>query len=201
MHTLDPNKLPDDGRNRRNNDDNNINNYENEETPLLSHRASADEATSSEQRLSIPKIIALTCINGGLQVFFSTIMANLAVCMDSRSSPLLSPPFLTPEPRHHHRILSQQQKHQKLTPDPLSSPKKTALPPIPPPLQILHSSHHHLHPPLGSLHRPSHRRPQRPAPHAFRPSKTHHPPRRHRDNIPSAPPRMDRRSHAFPPTQ
>lgn len=92
MHTLDPNKLQDDGRNRRrNDDDNNINNYENEETPLLSHRASADEATSSEQRLSIPKIIALTCINGGLQVFFSTIMANLAVCMDSRSSPLPSP--------------------------------------------------------------------------------------------------------------
>lgn len=83
MHTLDPNKLQEDDEGNRGNNNENNNNYENEETPLLSHRASADEATSSEQRLSIPKIIALTCINGGLQVFFSTIMANLAPYLQS----------------------------------------------------------------------------------------------------------------------
>ncbi|KAI5361760.1 Putative MFS transporter superfamily [Septoria linicola] len=46
--------------------------------PLL--RDSNDESTTSDadKELSLPKLLALTCINGGLQVFFSTVMANLA---------------------------------------------------------------------------------------------------------------------------
>lgn len=53
---------------------------DNTETPLLRRE---DIATSPSQDtkpdFSIGFLIALTCINGGLQVFFSTVMANLAV--------------------------------------------------------------------------------------------------------------------------
>ncbi|KAF2771122.1 MFS general substrate transporter [Teratosphaeria nubilosa] len=48
-----------------------------DDAPLL---PSADEGTaaSSDNKLSAPRLIALTCINGGLQVFFATVMANLS---------------------------------------------------------------------------------------------------------------------------
>ncbi|KAK4498435.1 hypothetical protein PRZ48_011093 [Zasmidium cellare] len=44
--------------------------------PLLSSRD--NEATTPGKKLSVGIILALTCINGGLQVFFSTVMANLS---------------------------------------------------------------------------------------------------------------------------
>lgn len=52
---------------------------DNEETPLL-RRKSSSPSRESKTTFSIGFLIALTCINGGLQVFFSAVMANLAVC-------------------------------------------------------------------------------------------------------------------------
>lgn len=46
-----------------------------ESSPLLS----SDDSRAQKIDLSIAKLLALTCINGGLQVFFSTVMANLSV--------------------------------------------------------------------------------------------------------------------------
>lgn len=48
------------------------------ETPLLGRDANAS-SRDDKTKFSIGFLIALTCINGGLQVFFSTVMANLAV--------------------------------------------------------------------------------------------------------------------------
>lgn len=48
-----------------------------DETPLL--RRDTDASQDDKTKFSIGFLIALTCINGGLQVFFSTVMANLAV--------------------------------------------------------------------------------------------------------------------------
>ncbi|KAK4610084.1 General alpha-glucoside permease [Fulvia fulva] len=45
--------------------------------PLLSHQ-SQPPTSSKNTTLSLPQILALVCINGGLQVFFSTVMANLS---------------------------------------------------------------------------------------------------------------------------
>ncbi|PIA92034.1 General alpha-glucoside permease [Cercospora beticola] len=49
-------------------------------SPLIGHHAGEeDEAQDKKSEpLSILTLIALTCVNGGLQVFFSTTMANLA---------------------------------------------------------------------------------------------------------------------------
>ncbi|PPJ52332.1 hypothetical protein CBER1_10222 [Cercospora berteroae] len=49
-------------------------------SPLIGHHPSEeDEAQDTKSEpLSILTLIALTCVNGGLQVFFSTTMANLA---------------------------------------------------------------------------------------------------------------------------
>lgn len=55
--------------------------YDGENAPLLSSGDSA--APRSNQKLSVATILALTCINGGLQVFFSTVMANLSVRMST----------------------------------------------------------------------------------------------------------------------
>lgn len=49
----------------------------NENAPLLDEQNEA--AASPDRELSIARLLALTCINGGLQVFFSTVMANLSV--------------------------------------------------------------------------------------------------------------------------
>ncbi|CAK3924625.1 MFS general substrate transporter [Lecanosticta acicola] len=48
-----------------------------EDSPLLERQDEAS-STSSQETLSIATLLVLTCINGGLQVFFSTVMANLA---------------------------------------------------------------------------------------------------------------------------
>lgn len=50
----------------------------NTETPLLGRNTNA-ASQEDKNKFSIGFLIALTCINGGLQVFFSTVMANLAV--------------------------------------------------------------------------------------------------------------------------
>ncbi|CZT17729.1 uncharacterized protein RCC_03566 [Ramularia collo-cygni] len=47
------------------------------ETPLLG-RDTTESSQDDKTKFSIGFLIALTCINGGLQVFFSTVMANLA---------------------------------------------------------------------------------------------------------------------------
>lgn len=48
----------------------------NEEAPLLGQR---DRTAPPDPQLSNSRLSVLTCVNGGLQVFFSTIMANLPV--------------------------------------------------------------------------------------------------------------------------
>lgn len=48
-----------------------------DEAPLLPSRS--DETSKQSKKLSVGLVLALTCINGGLQVFFSTVMANLSV--------------------------------------------------------------------------------------------------------------------------
>lgn len=55
----------------------------NEHAPLLNEQNEA--AASPDRELSIARLLALTCINGGLQVFFSTVMANLSVGMPSQT--------------------------------------------------------------------------------------------------------------------
>lgn len=72
--------------------------------PLLSHQ-SQPPTSSKNTTLSLPQILALVCINGGLQVFFSTVMANLSVC----PTQLPQNPFLQlthPQPYLHNLGLS-----------------------------------------------------------------------------------------------
>lgn len=49
------------------------------ETPLIRRNSATSSTHDDKTKFSIGFLIALTCINGGLQVFFSTVMANLAV--------------------------------------------------------------------------------------------------------------------------
>lgn len=71
-------------------------------SPLIGHHhGEEDEAQDTKSEpLSILTLIALTCVNGGLQVFFSTTMANLAVCLPSFSDHqiLTAEPALPPTP-------------------------------------------------------------------------------------------------------
>lgn len=128
----------DDSQNR--NDDTRPRNDE-ETDPLLPR----ETATTPYKRLSVGIILALTCINGGLQVFFSTVMANLSVHSFTFFCYLAS-----------------------LT-------NISAIPAKAGPLEIRRGSHHHRASAIRSINRPYSRSPERSSSNALWKTETYHP--------------------------